>query len=232
MTDEPETPGISAEDEERVRHELAAASGAEVLPPDVAARLDDALAGLVRERAGEREAEAAPPTRLEPRRRGWPTLLVAAAAVAVLVLGIGTLLTMVNGPEPTGQGSGSQAASAPQRGVRPSGGAGTSGSFTRAAAVARLRSDTFQRDVQRLSDRLAVSAGVPDMTTDGTGRRPPRTECRRPPLPTGARLLRVTLDGRPASLVLGRPRNGFRVARAYSCDDVGAARLSARVRAR
>lgn len=229
MTDQPETPRLSAEDEERVRRELAAAPGPGSIPDDVAGRLDDVLAGLVRERS----VEAVPPGP-EPSRRRWPTLLVAAAAVAVLVLGVGTLVTSVTGPRSAEQGAGSQAASAPQHEGQPSApdAAGAFGAFSRAAPVARLRSDTFQRDVQRLTDRLSAATPLDAPKADGSSRRAPRSECRRPPRPPGGRVLRVTLDGRAASLVLGPARDGTRVARAYSCADTDAPELSTRVRAR
>lgn len=233
MTDQPETPRLSAEDEARVRRELAdAAAGPEAIPADVAGRLDDVLAGLVRERAGESAVDAAPPRRPQPSRRRWPALLVAAAALVAVLLGVGTLLTSVTGPQSAEQGSG--AASAPKN-AGPSSApesAGALGTFSRAAPVARLHSGTFHRDVARLTEGLSASAPRDHLQADGTLRGAPRTKCLLPPVPPGGKLLRVTLDGRPASLVLWPPRDGTRVVRAYSCADTETPVRSTVVRAR
>jgi hypothetical protein len=98
------------ETQEQVRRLLAAAgSPPPDVPEDVAARLDDVLAGLVAER-GESGSEDTRPaehetwehepagvTPLDGRRRRWPQVLVAAAAASVIALGVGNL---VLGSEP------------------------------------------------------------------------------------------------------------------------------------
>lgn len=76
MTDEPESPEVA-----EVRRLLAEARHTEPMPDDVAARLDDVLAGLARPTSAEPTADVVP---LAARRRrqaaGW---LLAAAAVVV-----------------------------------------------------------------------------------------------------------------------------------------------------
>ena len=85
---------MTPEQEEQVRRALAAAPPVEQLPTEVAARLDATLADLVAERAaGESGPEPGVVTSLEERRRRrWPGVLVAAAAVSVLAYGVGTTL--------------------------------------------------------------------------------------------------------------------------------------------
>jgi hypothetical protein len=77
------------EEESDVTRLLRDASAPAPMPPDVAARLDDVLAGLVRER------EAPPATAdpvVVPLRRRWPQVLVAAAAVVLVGYGGANLL--------------------------------------------------------------------------------------------------------------------------------------------
>lgn len=82
MTDEELTP----EQDDGVRRLLADARHDEPMPHDVAARLDDVLAGLVADRAGDEDAPE--PSHVVPlRRRRWPKVLVAAASVCAIGLG-------------------------------------------------------------------------------------------------------------------------------------------------
>lgn len=100
---------MTPEQEEQVRRALASASPAGAMPPEVAARLDAALADLVAGRStedhtdptGESEAGTAgdPATEVAPvvslqerRRRRWPRVLVAAASVTVIAYGVGVAL--------------------------------------------------------------------------------------------------------------------------------------------
>jgi hypothetical protein len=83
---------LTPEEDREVSRLLADAATPTALPPDVAARLDDQLAGLVAERVRDRQPRADLPgpgdvaTLPGPaqRRRRWPRVLVAAAAVAVV----------------------------------------------------------------------------------------------------------------------------------------------------
>jgi len=86
--------------DEAVRRLLAAAAEPVTMPPDVTARLDDVLAGLVADRAtSEDDAGVAPVIDLAPvidieqrRTSRWPKLLVAAAVVSVLGVGLANVL--------------------------------------------------------------------------------------------------------------------------------------------
>ena len=83
---------LTPDETEAVRRLLAEARHDEPLPADLAARLDEVLAGLV---AGREEAEEPAPATVVPlRRRRWPQVLVAAAAVTVL--GYATATAVLN----------------------------------------------------------------------------------------------------------------------------------------
>ena len=118
-------------DQEAVRGLLAEAGGRpETLPADVAARLDDVLAGLVAERPAAASAVPASPDadhradtglaaaaagaggdELAARRhRRWPKLLVAAATVGVLGVGLGEVLGGGSASMDAGGSSGEEAA--------------------------------------------------------------------------------------------------------------------------
>ncbi len=91
----------SAQEQELVRDLLASAAGPEPMPEDVRSRLDDVLADLVATRGADGAGDAdssgdagdpTPPASLDARRRRrWPKVLVAAAAVSVLAYGAGVV---------------------------------------------------------------------------------------------------------------------------------------------
>jgi hypothetical protein len=100
---------LTPEQEAELSAMLADAGGPAAAPPEVVARLDDVLAGLVAERAaggdaaaqgsaasktGAEGTTAAGPVSLEAeRRRRWPRALLAAAAVVAGGYGVGAALT-------------------------------------------------------------------------------------------------------------------------------------------
>ena len=91
---------MTPEQEEQVRRALASAPPESAMPPEVAARLDAALAGLVAERSARPDHEqdtgpepAAAVALEERRRRRWPRVLVAAASVSLLAYGAGIALS-------------------------------------------------------------------------------------------------------------------------------------------
>jgi hypothetical protein len=106
MTDERD---LTPEEEAELSGLLAELGGPVTTPPEVVARLDDVLAGLVADRAGAAATTAADtgsdigsvsgpvsgPVSLdaERRRRRWPTALLAAAAVVAGGYGVGAALT-------------------------------------------------------------------------------------------------------------------------------------------
>ena len=133
-------------DQEAVRGLLAEAGGRpETLPPDVATRLDDVLAGLVAERPAAASAVPTSPDadhaadtglaaaavgtpgdELAARRhRRWPKLLVAAATVGVLGVGLGEVVGGGTASMDAGGSSGEEAAvRAPSATTDRDGGAG------------------------------------------------------------------------------------------------------------
>lgn len=231
----------SGEDPEQahVARLLAAAGGPVEVPDDVASRLDAVLADLVAERADN----PAPVTELASRRRRWPRLLVAAAAVAVLGLGAGELLGDAEGdadrtvatsdsgleavPEPSpspgellaAQKSTSDDAAAPS----PEAARDTAG--TAPAPVPRLRRDSLDADLERIA-ALAALGTVTDQR-DRAARK-----CVRPRLTSGDEVLVVRLDGDPAVLVMRAPEGGRRTAALYTCDDAETPVVETTVRTR
>ena len=260
-----------AQTEEQVRRLLAAASPAPgpELPPDVAARLDDVLAGLVSERSAEQPGTAAGPVPDEAaevmavpvpadevvgvaelgsrRRRRWPQLLVAAAAVSVLGLGIGNLMeagsptAVTDGASSAGSAAddgGGQAESSSRSGAAkerdtdshaadkdvPDDLSGGAAPETQEAPP-QLHTGVITADVQRVEDQ-SLAAPVT--------RTPPRwgDACVRPATSPGDEWVRVRLDGAAAVLVLRAPDGGRRTADVFTCDDARTPAVSTTVRAR
>lgn len=237
---------MTPEQEEQVRRALAAAPPAEGLPADVAARLDATLADLVAERATGKDdpKPGAVPSLEDRRRRRWPGVLVAAAAVSVLAYGVGTTLGGVGlsggdaestaardqtfsgadaGADDSGGGSEAAPEDAPTGLVTDRDGVDVQGSRAYAdkllvAGTVRLRTETLDEDVRRL-----VRGGVADARTPSP--RESRSlagfldSCEQPDLSRGDRLAAVRLDGRRATLVVRKAVGGTRVAQIYSCGD-------------
>ena len=92
MTDDHEQdPALDPREDERIRALLAGlgtAPDASTMPPEVAARLDETLAGLVAERSGGCGCRAGEAGTVVPLRRRWAPR-AAAAAAAVIVVGAG-----------------------------------------------------------------------------------------------------------------------------------------------
>jgi hypothetical protein len=85
---------LTPEEEAEFSRLLAEAGGPVPTPPEVVARLDDVLAGLVAERSAGAGARTAPVSlEAERRRRRWPQALLAAAAVVAGGYGLGAALT-------------------------------------------------------------------------------------------------------------------------------------------
>lgn len=240
----------SASEQEQVSRLLAAAGGPPPeLPGDVAERLDDVLAGLV----SDREAEPVPAdevagvTELAPRRRRrWPQLLVAAAAVSVLGIGLGNLVQPGQQEAMTADSAGSveeepRAAqredaggeSAPQDAETTSersaaedqDGRELTGALDRRATPPRLQSESLAVDVQRIED-FGLAVAVADTQRQWAD------ACVRPATDAGAAWLPVRLDGEPAVLVLGEPVDGRRTAEVFTCDEGDRPAVSTTVDAR
>jgi len=107
---------LTPAESEAVRRLLADARADEPLPADVAARLDGVLAGLTADRTPvdasaaaaplPTDEDAAPAAPVIPlRRRRWPQVLVAAAAVTALAFGTTQLLRDSQGGDDAGAGA-------------------------------------------------------------------------------------------------------------------------------
>lgn len=227
---------MTPEQEEQVRRVLAGAPAAGPMPPEVAARLDKTLAGLVAERraAGDStdSSEPAPLTDLESRRRTrrWPRLLVAAASVSVLGYGVGVVVDQMNG-------SGSAETSSAEAGASADFGAAGSkrdaerlpeavvdGRVQRLEvppAEARLHSDTLAADVRAVLEGAHPTRSYA-MDSPGTAGGRELEELARCDLPVVTRrdqVALIRLEGRQATLVVHKEPDGVRVAEVYSCDD-------------
>lgn len=172
------------------------------VPDDVAARLDDVLAGLVAQREQE-SGVGAEPVELasrRPRRTWW----AAAAAAAVVVVAGGVVLpelltgesagTMANETVDRGDGAGSARPPVP---AEPEGLV----ALTRDGLDAQVRAYAATLDGTHAARPPAAADAVPDR---GIASRAPDLPC---PWDGGGTLVPATLEGSPATLVL-RPRRG------------------------
>lgn len=237
MSDVPE---LTPQEEREIIRLLAEAGGPVAAPPEVVARLDDVLAGLVTARATPEVDEVDEVAEARERRRRWPKVLLAAAAVVVGGYGLGAVGSLgpfggsvedraVSGSagsagseRPTESEERSPAESLQER-SRPPGLAeknGTESSSGSAAprgytgALVRLQSERLETGVRRVLLRAeATDTSLSPFASAGGGRCGP---------PAGVSSddswFRVHLDGQRAVLVT-EPRNaGVVDATVYSCD--------------
>lgn len=170
MTDAPDLPP----EHDAVRRMLADARHRDATPPEVVARLDEALAGLVAERATP-SAEPTPADDRSPaasvvdltarrRRRAGAGLLVAAAAVVVAGVAVGQVL-------PTGGGSddsGGNAASSAEGGGEP--GATSSQQDSFGAEAGRSDSDEELGSAETKRE-ITPQSGLPSLSSADAGLR-------------------------------------------------------------
>ena len=225
----------SEEEQERVRRLLAAASSPPdpEMPEDVSARLDDVLASLASERADAApeapdsgpDAANAPvagdsvtaPTELASRRRRrWPRLLAAAAAVSVIGLGIGNLVDDLAGVGGGGEAastadSAGDAGSAPQREGAPEAGDQADEKSLSGSVTAELHSSSLRDDAQRVENRSLARPVTDDPEAWSEA-------CVQPATGPGDEWVRARLDGVAAVLVLRAPEGGRRTADVFTCD--------------
>jgi hypothetical protein len=204
------------------------------MPPEVAARLDDTLAGLVAERApasGRRHARrrvvpVAPRPPSGGDRRWAPRLLAAATVVAVLG-GLGIALertAQLDGTSSSSSAGGSALARHP--------GASANAATGSAAALPHLTTQHFRRDARAAlgapgsSARGAAQSG--SGLAPGPSPQPVAPVCRPPVHPHASRLVAAIVDGRMATLVVRSLGHGRLHVTAYSC--AGARLTSATVR--
>jgi hypothetical protein len=229
-------PSLEPGQEQRLRALLAElGSGVDhegdLLPPEVADRLDDTLAGLVAEREAAKISEEHTATgKVVPLRPRWMPR-VAAAAAAVIVLGLGALTWANLGhlgdgvhANPTDAGAGSaQSEHAPT--ASSPGGATTSGKAARAPEpTPELHAATFPRDVRALlvhTPSLRSPAPVHGelSSSSASGQVPTsRSSCPGPPVADGSTVTPVRLDGAPAALIVHPARKVRSLVEAWSCD--------------
>ena len=223
MSDVPE---LTPEEEREMTRLLAEAGGPVAAPPDVVTRLDDVLAGLVAARGTPEVDEVA---EARERRRRWPQVLLAAAAVVVGGYGLGAVTSL----GPLGDSGGDRAVSGsagsePEESsatellkerARPSSLPEKSGveSFSGSAdarrdagALVRLQSDRLEAGVRRVLFHADTS--LPFAPAQGRRCGPPA------PMSSDDSWFRVRLDGHRAVLVTQPGSAGLVDATVYSCD--------------
>ncbi len=195
---------------------------ADPLPAEVAARLDETLAGLVAEREAAKTTEEHRATgTVVPLRPRWMPRLAAAVA-AVIVLGLGALTWATLGhPDGNSTATSSDAgAGSTQKEQAPS--------TSALGAVPDLHADTFARDVRAFlltTPALRVPAppkqqspGAHSSSSSGAAPTSPPAACAGPVVTDGASRTVVTVDGTPAALVVHPVRHGARLVEAWTCD--------------
>ena len=206
---------LTPEQEARVARLLADARADGEIPGEVAARLDQVLAGMANEQIAGPDQQAAPVIDLAARRRRRAaTLLVAAAAVVVAGLGIGRMIGPNSGDDDTAADSGGTSLEREDAadGVAPAGpGDAPMGQKDLEALgePAKLSTDSFAADVRRLQDRPGVrSYASSDALMDGSDLAAQRMDFSCGPAAYGAgKLLAVRYNGLPAVLAY-RPAAG------------------------
>lgn len=227
---------LTPDQDESVRALLAAAKHTRPAPPEVVARLDDALADLVAERL---DARAPVITLASRRRRVASTALLAAAAAVVFGVGITQVLPgLSDSAQDSAAGSGTESfedpgATGPDRAFvaeEPEGSSGPeSGQRTTdekaASPEATLDSTSTltstadlapQVRALRRSRSLASSSTSPTCAVPGAGSAPH---------------VAITYDGLPGVVVYRAPVGGSRQVDVYLCgegDPLGSVRLKAR----
>ena len=245
MTDEHENdPRTDPEEDARIRALLAdlgseRAPDAGSMPPEVAARLDETLAGLVAERA---ETGESADSNVVPLRRRWSSRATAAAA-AVIVLGVGGVavanLDGFAGSDDKSTSAGGGVAADSQAESEDSGGDSGSADPEQPSSgllspdVPALTAASFDAQVTRLVAAGEVPAPAPanamsserksDASGDDAVTDTAKGGCPGPATKDGSRHTTVMYDGSPAALVVHPPRDGTRLVEAWTC--TGAERL-------
>ena len=215
-------PGLTPEQEQRVRRLLTDARHTEPMPGDVAARLDRVLAELAR---GEEVAPVVPLA--SRRRRRAVTMLVAAAAVVVGGIGLGQVLgsggsgdsgatsdrmaSAEDAPSPADSGSGTGGGTdslTPSYGVQ-----GERPAYALPGPV-RVRSQYFSRDVRHVQRLLSSGTGA---AKEYDGTRNPAFSCKPGNWGTGL-FVPASYRGEPTVLVFRQVRGDTQVVDLFQCD--------------
>ena len=232
MNDENE---LDPEQDARVRAllaDLGSAPEAATMPPEVAARLDETLAGLVAERADTGDEEL--PANVVPLRRRWTTR-AAAAAAAVIVVGAGGVAAANLG---VFGGAGNQSMEKSAGARAESQDDSTTGSPSAQAPLAptdrslpRVSAASYDADVARVlaagSSYLHQSHSANERKSQQDSALADARGCAGPDR-NGVLRRPVLYDGTPAVLLVHPQRRGTRLVEAWTC--AGDSRLdSARV---
>lgn len=238
MSDEHLDPQQDPEQEERVRAllaDLGSAPEAASMPPEVAARLDETLAGLV----AEREETAAD---VVPLRRRWAPR-AAAVAAAVIVIGAGGVaaanLGVFNGSaNDTTSSADSSAGGGSSSTESLDGAASTAPPSNPAAApnalaarLPRVTAASFDSDVARLVQQRSPAqdsaANQRKSELGAASSQAADTACPGPSTDDGSTTTPVLYDGTRAVLVIHPAQGGERLVEAWAC---GGARVLDSVR--
>lgn len=206
MSDERE---LTPEQEARVAALLADARAEEPIPSEVAARLDQVLAGMAHEQIAGPEQQLAPVIDIAARRRRRVrTLLVAAAAVVVAGVGIGQVV----GPDSDDDAGGDQSSAiesnddSPDDAAGPAGDPLTEGEQEALGTPAKITTDSFAADVRRFQDRPGIRSEASDGAMMDMDQ--PAADFTCSPAPYGpGKLVAVRYNGQPAVLAY-RPAAG------------------------
>jgi hypothetical protein len=214
-------------EQDAVRRLLADARHTGPPPPEVVARLEESLAGLVAERAASHdEGSTRPVTDLGARRRraaGIGLLAAAAVVVAGVALGQG-LPTTGGGGDSASSGAGADRGTSMTEQQDSAGAEGPS-----ADGSAGLTSPSPRREITPQSGSFAVSTADPALPERLVALRPeagrPRSGSADASVPcagggvSGGRRLDVDVDGRPGVVVFRRPEGDVQRVELYTCDD-------------
>lgn len=230
MTDDPKYLDriLTSDEEEAVRRQLVAARHTEPMPADVAGRLDDVLAGL---QAGRAEPAAAPESNVVPlasrRRHKIAQGIVAAAAVVAVGVGVTQVLGNVGGGssddageapavasdrDDAGEDSGGYAREEAPKGASPSTPAELDAMTEDYASAPEVRSESFQRDVTRLTPGYSKSALERKAELFRL-----TEQCAPTSPPAGHDALRVRYDDQPAILAFRKLVGGKQRVDLYLC---------------
>ena len=223
----PETPLTPQHD--AVRRLLADARHTEPAPPEVVARLDDALAALVAERGAEAppSGPVAPVPLASRRRRAVGIGLLAAAAVVVAGLGVGQVLpgggSDAGSADSTAAGASRDASSddSPDDSADSDTGLERSAEGSAGAGPESLRSYAPQSGEPVLaSDDPELVDQLVELRSQGVTFRGDASAVTSPclgPADDGGRRVPVQLDGSPGVVVFRRPDGGTQRVELYSC---------------
>lgn len=211
-------------EEEWVARLLAEAGGPLTMPGPVVARLDGVLAELAAERGAVPIAAAGEGVgvdELQARRRRWPRVLLAAAAVVIGGYGVATVATQGSLSGSDGDAtSASDFAGGSTSGLGQDqdealGGAGAPEAVEDRARLStsmiRIRSTRFEAGALRAVRVLQV---IPQADSSELQL---RSDCPPPETGSGERPLRVRYDGTAAVLVAGPQRGGTVEVTVYDC---------------